>query len=248
MRRARSPRVRREADRGQRSRRASGCARACADAGVTLMVGHAFRRLGAARRVKELLDDGALGRVVLAEANMSLPGSLQARGVASPSRAQPAAGRSCSSASTTWTRSRTGSARCARASGRFAHVHTACGHRRRGRRDARVRVRRAGIADGQLRVAEDAHRSACSAPTRCSTTAPTSRSGRTRGALDGGHDAHARRRAGRLRGARHARRGARRVRTLHPRRGGARDRRGRGHRRARRGARRRSRLTPRQSA
>jgi UDP-N-acetyl-2-amino-2-deoxyglucuronate dehydrogenase len=51
--------------------------RACAEAGVTLMVGHAFRRLGAARRVKELVDDGALGRVVLAEANMSLPGSLK---------------------------------------------------------------------------------------------------------------------------------------------------------------------------
>jgi predicted dehydrogenase len=50
---------------------------ACAQAGVTLMVGHAFRRLGAARRVKELLDDGALGRVVLAEANMSLPGSFK---------------------------------------------------------------------------------------------------------------------------------------------------------------------------
>ena len=52
--------------------------RACAEAGVTLMVGHAFRRLGAARRVKELLEEGALGRVVLAEANMSLPGSLRA--------------------------------------------------------------------------------------------------------------------------------------------------------------------------
>ena len=51
--------------------------RACADAGVTLMVGHAFRRLGAARRVKQLLDEGALGRVVLAEANMSLPGSFK---------------------------------------------------------------------------------------------------------------------------------------------------------------------------
>ncbi|HEV3378026.1 MAG TPA: Gfo/Idh/MocA family oxidoreductase [Thermoleophilaceae bacterium] len=51
--------------------------RACADAGVTLMVGHAFRRLGAARRVKELVDGGALGRVVLAEANMSLPGSFR---------------------------------------------------------------------------------------------------------------------------------------------------------------------------
>ena len=51
--------------------------RACADAGVTLMTGHAFRRLGAARRVKRLLDEGALGRVVLAEANLSLPGTFK---------------------------------------------------------------------------------------------------------------------------------------------------------------------------
>jgi predicted dehydrogenase len=51
--------------------------RACADAGVSLMVGHAFRWLGAARRVKELVDGGALGRVVLAEANMSLPGTFR---------------------------------------------------------------------------------------------------------------------------------------------------------------------------
>jgi predicted dehydrogenase len=51
--------------------------RACADSGLTLMVGHAFRRLGAARRVKELLDEGALGDVVLAEANMSLPGTFK---------------------------------------------------------------------------------------------------------------------------------------------------------------------------
>ena len=50
---------------------------ACAEAGVTLMVGHAFRRLGASRRVKRLLDAGALGRVVLAEANLSLPGSFK---------------------------------------------------------------------------------------------------------------------------------------------------------------------------
>jgi UDP-N-acetyl-2-amino-2-deoxyglucuronate dehydrogenase len=49
---------------------------ACARAGVTLAVGHAFRRLGAARRVRELLDAGALGRVVLAEATFSLPGSF----------------------------------------------------------------------------------------------------------------------------------------------------------------------------
>jgi predicted dehydrogenase len=46
----------------------------CAAAGVTLMVGHCFRRLGAARRTAELVTEGALGSVVLAEANMSLPG------------------------------------------------------------------------------------------------------------------------------------------------------------------------------
>jgi predicted dehydrogenase len=49
---------------------------ACAEAGVTLMVGHAFRRLGAARRVAALIEEGALGRVVLAEASFSLPGKL----------------------------------------------------------------------------------------------------------------------------------------------------------------------------
>jgi predicted dehydrogenase len=47
---------------------------ACAAANVTLAVGHCFRRLGAARKVKELVDTGALGRVVLAEANFSLQG------------------------------------------------------------------------------------------------------------------------------------------------------------------------------
>lgn len=49
---------------------------ACAAADVTLMVGHGFRRLGAARRTAELVRDGALGSVVLAEANFSLPGKL----------------------------------------------------------------------------------------------------------------------------------------------------------------------------
>lgn len=51
---------------------------ACAAAGVQLMVGHAFRRLGAARRAKELVESGALGDVVLAEATFSLPGRLPA--------------------------------------------------------------------------------------------------------------------------------------------------------------------------
>jgi len=49
---------------------------ACREAGVTLMVGHAFRRLGAARKVAQLVEEGALGRVVLAEATLSLPGAL----------------------------------------------------------------------------------------------------------------------------------------------------------------------------
>jgi predicted dehydrogenase len=48
----------------------------CVDAGVLLMVGHGFRRLGAARRARELIDEGLLGEVVLAEANFSLPGKL----------------------------------------------------------------------------------------------------------------------------------------------------------------------------
>ena len=46
------------------------------DAGLVLLVGHAFRRLGAARRVEEFLAAGDLGRVVLAEANFSLSGTL----------------------------------------------------------------------------------------------------------------------------------------------------------------------------
>jgi predicted dehydrogenase len=49
---------------------------ACAAAGVRLAVGHCFRRLGAARRTKEVVDAGALGRVVLAEANFSLTGTF----------------------------------------------------------------------------------------------------------------------------------------------------------------------------
>jgi predicted dehydrogenase len=49
---------------------------ACREAGVVLMAGHAFRRLGAARRADELVRAGALGEVVLAEATFSLPGKL----------------------------------------------------------------------------------------------------------------------------------------------------------------------------
>jgi UDP-N-acetyl-2-amino-2-deoxyglucuronate dehydrogenase len=45
---------------------------ACAAAGVALLVGHELRRLGAARKAKEVVESGALGTVVLAEANFSL--------------------------------------------------------------------------------------------------------------------------------------------------------------------------------
>jgi predicted dehydrogenase len=49
---------------------------ACELAGVILFVGHGFRRLGAARKVKRVLEAGRLGKIVLAEANFSLPGTL----------------------------------------------------------------------------------------------------------------------------------------------------------------------------
>lgn len=50
---------------------------ACAAAGLALMVGHELRRLGAARKAKELVDAGTLGTVVLAEANFSLPSRVE---------------------------------------------------------------------------------------------------------------------------------------------------------------------------
>jgi predicted dehydrogenase len=50
---------------------------ACEEAGVALLVGHGLRRLGAARAVKRLLDEGALGRVVQADLNFSLTGTLR---------------------------------------------------------------------------------------------------------------------------------------------------------------------------
>jgi predicted dehydrogenase len=96
---------------------------ACADAGVTLMVGHAFRRLGAARRVKELLDEGALGRVVLAEANMTLPGSFKPEAWRADRDRNPGGpimqlGMHHVDTLAYWL------GPVARATGRFAHVHT----------------------------------------------------------------------------------------------------------------------------
>jgi predicted dehydrogenase len=96
---------------------------ACRAAGVTLMVGHAFRRLGAARRVKQLLDAGALGRVVVAEANMSLPGSFKAEAWRAHRERNPGGpimqlGIHHVDTLTYWL------GPVVRASGRFAHVHT----------------------------------------------------------------------------------------------------------------------------
>ena len=49
---------------------------ACNSAGIVLMIGHCFRRLGAARKTRQILDEGLLGEPLLAEANFSLPGTL----------------------------------------------------------------------------------------------------------------------------------------------------------------------------
>jgi UDP-N-acetyl-2-amino-2-deoxyglucuronate dehydrogenase len=96
---------------------------ACVEAGVVLMVGHGFRRLGAARRAKELIDAGALGRVVLAEANMSLPGTFgpgawRAERSRAPGGPLMQLGIHHVDTLAYWL----GPIR--RASGRFAHVHT----------------------------------------------------------------------------------------------------------------------------
>jgi predicted dehydrogenase len=93
----------------------------CAEAGVALMVGHAFRRLGAARRTRELVADGALGRVVLAEATFSLPGSFpdhawRAHRERSPGGPIMQLGIHCIDTLASWLGPITGS------TGRFAHV------------------------------------------------------------------------------------------------------------------------------
>lgn len=51
--------------------------RACRKAGVTLMVGHSTRYRGEARALKQLLDSGRLGQLVMAEANISHSGGTR---------------------------------------------------------------------------------------------------------------------------------------------------------------------------
>lgn len=53
---------------------------AAADAGVILQVGHNRRRQPANRRLKQMIDDGDLGMVHYAEANLSYPKGLNPRG------------------------------------------------------------------------------------------------------------------------------------------------------------------------
>jgi predicted dehydrogenase len=43
----------------------------CARAGVTLLIGHVHRRHAANRQAKELIDAGALGKLIMVEANLS---------------------------------------------------------------------------------------------------------------------------------------------------------------------------------
>ena len=50
---------------------------ACRDAGVILSVGHSARRLSGSRKIKELLNTGKLGKLVMAECNFSNDRSLE---------------------------------------------------------------------------------------------------------------------------------------------------------------------------
>lgn len=51
--------------------------RACQDAGVPLSVGHSARRLMGNRKIKEIIDRGDLGKLVMAECNFSNDRSLE---------------------------------------------------------------------------------------------------------------------------------------------------------------------------
>ena len=172
------------------------------------MVGHAFRRLGAARRVEQLIDDGALGRVVLAEANMSLPGSLKPEAWRAHRERNPGGpimqlGIHHVDTLSYWL------GPVARASGRFAHVETGADIDDVGVVTLEFESGALGSLTGST-CRRRCSRSGCSGATACSTTGPIS-AGRPR-APGRGLDAHGRRRADPVRAARHARRGARGVR------------------------------------
>jgi UDP-N-acetyl-2-amino-2-deoxyglucuronate dehydrogenase len=51
--------------------------RACRSAGVILSVGHSARRLKGSRKIKEIIDQGGIGKLVMAECNFSNDRSLE---------------------------------------------------------------------------------------------------------------------------------------------------------------------------
>ena len=51
--------------------------RACREAGVILSVGHSARRLKGSRKIKEIIDQGGIGKLVMAECNFSNDRSLE---------------------------------------------------------------------------------------------------------------------------------------------------------------------------
>ena len=180
---------------------------ACSAAGVALMVGHAFRRLGASRRMRELIDSGALGEVVLAEANMSLPGSFK------PGAWRAERARNPGGADHAARHPSRGHARLSARPGRaFERLVRARGggrrHRRRGSGHARVPLGRARGGHRELRVAEDALAAAVRERGRARLQHRLLRLA-GRGGARRRDEADAERRAGRVRGARHAGRGAR---------------------------------------
>ena len=155
MRGARASRVRREADRRHGRRRPSACATRARDAGVALMVGHAFRRLGAARRVGELVATGALGAGRARRGELLAPGQLCRRQAWRAHRDRNPGGPLMQlgihhvDTLASWL------GPVARASGRFAHVATEADIDDVGVVTLEFASRRARRRDGQLRVAED---------------------------------------------------------------------------------------------
>ena len=136
---------------------------------MLLMVGHAFRRLGAARRAKELV--GELGTVVLAEARFSLPGQAAADRLASAARTQPRWPAQLGIHHADTLAYLLGPV--ARTTGRFAHVHTDAEIDDVGVATLEFLVGRARRADRLVRVAARVL-AAAAGQRRCFDALPTS--------------------------------------------------------------------------
>ena len=139
-------------------------------------------RLPAARRRaphQELLDGRRARRGRARGGEHVAARALQGRGLARAPRAQP--GRPAHAARDPPRRHARVLARSDPARARALRPRArGRGHRRRGRGDARVRVRARSAWSPAATSRRRRCRCGCSAPRRCSTTAPTSRSGRTR--------------------------------------------------------------------